>query len=77
MVENNKFYLTLKSVSYYSNYISKIIKSSEQGEKCTLDNYTVSKSDNSYKKMINYSLTHFKFSINTLIPLFVGHQTRK
>lgn len=79
--KDGKHYLNVKTVSYYHEYLNKVIKRNENTETCLLDSYEVvsleAPQDTPSNEALQHALSHSKFSINTLIPLFVGYQLKR
>ena len=75
--QDDKFYLQLKSVWYYNKYLEKVVENTKDASYWLLDDYCVTKNSSDDSDINTHILRNYKFSINTLIPLFIGYQTRK
>jgi hypothetical protein len=82
--KGDKHFLNVKTISYFSKYLEKFISNQDKG-KWVLDlheSFTYQKLDeiqnkNDSQSGIQHALTHWRFSVNTLFPLFVGYQSKK
>jgi hypothetical protein len=77
---DSKHFLCAKTLSYHPRYIEKLTSKHVNSEKCHLDSYeNISETpiaDHPSEEMVNHLLSHCKFSVNTLMPLFVGYQSK-
>jgi hypothetical protein len=78
---DEKVVLNVKTLSYHEKYIKKLIEQNDKNnEICLLDNHEIvhdkDTEDSAYLKAVDHLLSHSRFSANTLIPLFMGYQTK-
>lgn len=75
------YILEIKTVSYFTQYLRKIIKQNINTETWLCDGYEMLIDEpvieNPSHKAVKHCLNHSRFSINTLLPLFIGYQTKR
>lgn len=77
----DKFALEIKTVSYYDQYLKKLLKQNNTSEVSLIDSYEVARespiSEDPSDEVLDHILNQCRFSVNTLLPLFVGYQTKR
>lgn len=79
--QKDQIFLNVKTASYIPEYLGKLFEKNNDSETSLLDSYEVVSSDyvaeTPSREAKEHALNHCRFSINTLMPLFVGYQSKR